>query len=151
MGENWETISNGTTASSVPLSSSSQSIFLRATANVAPSGPYTATFAYSADGGTTFLPLGPPLALNTTWNFFMGYRFAIFNYATVQLGGEVNVPFFQLDEGEGGAVPANSTAGSSGSCGSSGTTGGAGEYEQCGGLGWTGPPVCEPPNMCTCA
>lgn len=38
------------------------------------------------------------------WQYFMGYRFGIFNYATAALGGQVTVGLFQLDSGSGGAV-----------------------------------------------
>jgi hypothetical protein len=34
--------------------------------------------------------------MNETPNFFMGYRFAVFNHATQALGGEVLVESFEL-------------------------------------------------------
>ena len=34
--------------------------------------------------------------MNNAWQFFMGYRFGIFNYATQSLGGSVGVASFQL-------------------------------------------------------
>jgi len=37
-----------------------------------------------------------PLTLNNSWEFFMGYRFGIFNYATQALGGAVTVRSFDL-------------------------------------------------------
>jgi hypothetical protein len=54
-----------------------------------------ATFSYSTDG-TTFTPLGPAFTLGDRPNFFMGYRFAIFNHATAALGGAVTVDRFSL-------------------------------------------------------
>ena len=51
--------------------------------------------SYSTDG-TEFTPLGSSLTLDHTWALFMGYRFAIFNYATQALGGSVKVASFQL-------------------------------------------------------
>ena len=38
------------------------------------------------------MPLGPAFVLNNAWEFFMGYRFGIFNYATQALGGAVTGP-----------------------------------------------------------
>jgi hypothetical protein len=40
--------------------------------------------------------LGPAFTLNNAWQFFMGYRFAVFNYATQALGGAVTVRRFDL-------------------------------------------------------
>jgi hypothetical protein len=31
-----------------------------------------------------------------TWQFFTGYRFGVFNFATTKLGGEVTVKSFEL-------------------------------------------------------
>jgi hypothetical protein len=36
------------------------------------------------------------MTLDKTWAFFMGYRFAIFNYASQALGGSITVSSFQL-------------------------------------------------------
>jgi hypothetical protein len=44
----------------------------------------------------TFTRLGPGFTLGNSWQFFMGYRFGIFNYATSSLGGEVTVRRFDL-------------------------------------------------------
>jgi hypothetical protein len=35
--------------------------------------------------------------MTNAWQFFMGYRFAIFNYATQALGGSVGVSSFSLE------------------------------------------------------
>jgi hypothetical protein len=70
-------------------------IWLRASADIRPGSGRTATFSYSTDG-TTFVPLGPAFVLNNAWEFFMGYRFGIFNYATQALGGAVTVRSFDL-------------------------------------------------------
>jgi hypothetical protein len=37
----------------------------------------------------------------STWQFFMGYRYAIFNYATQALGGEVTVSSFEVTDSLG--------------------------------------------------
>jgi hypothetical protein len=34
--------------------------------------------------------------MDNSWQFFMGYRFALFNYATRALGGAVTIPRFTL-------------------------------------------------------
>jgi hypothetical protein len=34
--------------------------------------------------------------MNNAWQFFMGYRYGIFNYATSSLGGTVTVARFTL-------------------------------------------------------
>src|SRR5688572_14978661 len=46
------------------------------------------TFSYSTDG-SNFTRVGNGFTMNKDWHFFMGYRFAIFNYATASLGGSV--------------------------------------------------------------
>ncbi|MCY0929391.1 family 43 glycosylhydrolase [Streptomyces sp. H27-H1] len=70
-------------------------VWLRVTADIRPDSGRQATFSYSTDG-TTFTPLGPAFTLDNRPNFFMGYRFAIFNYATAALGGAVAVNRFSL-------------------------------------------------------
>ena len=39
---------------------------------------------------------GSAFTLGNAWQFFMGYRFAVFNYATQSLGGAVTVKRFDL-------------------------------------------------------
>ncbi len=34
--------------------------------------------------------------MNNDWRLFMGYRYTIFNYATIPLGGEITVASFAL-------------------------------------------------------
>ena len=52
-------------------------------------------FSYSIDG-TTFVPLGAAPTLDTSRQFFLGYRFGLFSYATRALGGAVTVRRFDL-------------------------------------------------------
>jgi hypothetical protein len=66
---------------------------LRATADIRPGSGRQARFSYSTDG-VTFTALGAALTLNNAWQFFMGYRYAMFNYATQALGGTVTVRAF---------------------------------------------------------
>lgn len=54
-----------------------------------------ATFYYSYDG-VEWTPFGTELEMRYTIPHFMGYRFAIFNYATKQLGGYVDVDYFKF-------------------------------------------------------
>jgi beta-xylosidase len=106
MNGDWSTRSTGSVQASAGVSGGS--VYLRATADIKPGGTGRATFSYSTDGAT-FSTIGPAFAMNTTWNFFMGYRFAIFNHATSSLGGKVSVPFFQLDAGSGSKPPTGTT------------------------------------------
>lgn len=70
-------------------------MWLRLVADVRPGSGRQGTFFYSTDG-STFTPLGPAHSMNNTWQFFMGYRFAIFNFATAALGGAVHVDSFSV-------------------------------------------------------
>ncbi|MFI7542180.1 family 43 glycosylhydrolase [Actinoplanes sp. NPDC049599] len=89
----WTTTGTGAEAAGAAVSGGT--IWLRATANIQPGAGRTATFSYSTNG-STFTTLGPAFTLNNNWQFFMGYRFGIFNYATQALGGSVTVPRFDL-------------------------------------------------------
>ena len=55
----------------------------------------TARFFYSLDG-STWHSIGKPLKMRYTLPHFMGYRFAIFNYASLTPGGHVDVDHFRL-------------------------------------------------------
>jgi len=164
MGGGWTTINTGSTVASQSISGGT--IWLRVVANLAPSGSKNAQFSYSTDG-SKFNNLGPAYGFNTTWNFFLGYRAGIFNYATSSTGGSVTVQEFQLDTGSGTApspVPgggSSTTATSStGTTTTSSTTttttttststtsaptGGSCSalYGQCGGSGYSGPTCCS--------
>ena len=55
-----------------------------------------ATFYYSTDG-KTFRQLGSDFRMQFDYRrFFMGTRFAIFNYATKTLGGYIDVDYYHL-------------------------------------------------------
>jgi beta-xylosidase len=56
-----------------------------------------ATFSYSLDG-KTWTPIGDTLHMRYTMPHFMGYRFALFNYATKQVGGSADFDFFHMGE-----------------------------------------------------
>lgn len=64
-----------------------------------------ATFFYSYNG-TDWTEFGIKLTMRYTIPHFMGYRFAIFNYATKQTGGYVDVDFFRFaDKLTGNTTP----------------------------------------------
>ncbi|KAL2754848.1 glycoside hydrolase family 43 protein [Sodiomyces alcalophilus JCM 7366] len=107
-GENrWTSTSNGTVvaeAQGVDLSSvatGESDLWLRVEADVTPNfqnpgGENTAWFSYSLDG-EDFVPLvSGGWALHNRWEFFMAFRFAVFNYATEELGGSIKVKEFDL-------------------------------------------------------
>ncbi|WP_329101946.1 family 43 glycosylhydrolase [Micromonospora sp. NBC_01699] len=93
MDSNWNTTSTGTEVASAAVSGGR--IWLRASADIRPGAGRQASFSYSTDG-VTFTPLGNALTLANNWQFFMGYRFAMFNHATQSLGGAVTVRRFSL-------------------------------------------------------
>ncbi|TRM65535.1 glycosyl hydrolase [Schizophyllum amplum] len=97
MDASWDTNSTGTTVESASISGGT--VWLRVYADVMPGGSNTARFSYSTDG-TSFTGIGEDFTMGTSWEFYMGYRFGIFNYATTDLGGSVTVASFTLDAGE---------------------------------------------------
>ncbi|HWS35556.1 MAG TPA: family 43 glycosylhydrolase [Actinoplanes sp.] len=95
MNSSWATTGTGTEAAGATVTGGR--IWLRATADIRPGAGRTATFSYSTDG-TTFTRLGPAFTLNNAWQFFMGYRFGVFNHATRALGGTVTVNQFTVTQ-----------------------------------------------------
>ncbi|WP_144126508.1 family 43 glycosylhydrolase [Catellatospora sichuanensis] len=93
MDGSWNTTGTGTENASAAISGGR--IWLRANADIRPGSGRQARFSYSTDG-TNFTSLGSAFTLNNAWQFFMGYRFGIFNYATQALGGSVTVSRFDL-------------------------------------------------------
>lgn len=57
----------------------------------------TAQFYYSLDG-KNWNSIGKSLKMTYTIPHFMGYRFALFNYATQQIGGYVDVDYLHVSE-----------------------------------------------------
>jgi beta-xylosidase len=55
----------------------------------------TAHFFYSLDG-KRWQPIGTPLKMSYTLPHFMGYRFALFNYATKAAGGHADFDYFRI-------------------------------------------------------
>ncbi|MDR8413722.1 family 43 glycosylhydrolase [Nonomuraea sp. 3-1Str] len=93
MNTSWQTTGTGTEAASANISGGR--LWLRVSADIRPGSGRQARFSYSTDG-STFVSLGPAFTLNNAWQFFMGYRYGIFNYATQSLGGAVTVRRFDL-------------------------------------------------------
>jgi beta-xylosidase len=93
MDSSWNT--TGTGAEQASANVSGGRIWLRVNADIRPGSGRQARFSYSTDG-TTFTTLGPGFTLNNAWQFFMGYRYGIFNHATQALGGAVTVRRFDL-------------------------------------------------------
>jgi len=56
-----------------------------------------ADFYYSLDG-KTWNPLGTQLKMAYTIPHFMGYRFALFNYATKASGGYADFDYFRISD-----------------------------------------------------
>ncbi|WP_180270824.1 family 43 glycosylhydrolase [Sporanaerobium hydrogeniformans] len=63
-----------------------------------------AYFYYSLDG-TNWSEIGSELQLEYTLPHFMGYRFALFNYATKTTGGYVDFDYFRIEEQASGIQP----------------------------------------------
>jgi len=89
----WATTSTGTEAASSPITGTT--IWLRATLDARPGSGRQGKFSYSTDG-TTFTSIGPAYTLNSDWQFYPGYRYGIFNFATSALGGSVMIKSFEL-------------------------------------------------------
>jgi beta-xylosidase len=56
-----------------------------------------ANFFFSLDG-KTWKPIGTQLKMTYTLPHFMGYRFALFNFATKNSGGSADFDFFYIDD-----------------------------------------------------
>ncbi|KAF3939183.1 Beta-xylosidase [Dactylella cylindrospora] len=93
MDTTWNTVSAGAEAASASISGGK--VWLRIRADIRPGGTRTAIFSYSTNG-SSFTNLGGGLVLNNDWQFFIGYRFGIFNYATKSLGGSVKIDEFSM-------------------------------------------------------
>lgn len=160
MDSSWNPQSEGSEVAGVDLPSSTTQIWLRVAADIHPSPKDTAQFAYSTDG-KTFTSIGSSYTLNNAWEFFMGYRYAIFNYATQSQGGSVVLNAFTMDDETGlsGAAPTTSVASTPTSSSSTSSTikttsapttsvSTQSKYGQCGGNGYAGPTVCPAGSSC---
>lgn len=95
----WKTLSTGSVSASATLPSGTTEVWFKVQADITPAfGTNTqreTTFWYSTDG-TNFTQLGSAFKLINDWQFFTGFRFAVFNFATKALGGSVTVKSFDL-------------------------------------------------------
>ncbi len=110
LDEKWNTKNLGTETASLTINDQKnetdnennavKKIWLRIDADVrtTPEGG-TANFYYSTDG-KQFNALGNRFVMKREWNYFLGYRFGIFNYATQSLGGAVIVNSFEVRKGD---------------------------------------------------
>jgi beta-xylosidase len=91
---NWKTLSRGKRSKALHLGPRTQKrVWLRLSLDTRPTGDVNGQASYSFDG-VRFSDLGKPFKLDKDWRYFMGYRFAIFNYAEKSLGGSVRVVSF---------------------------------------------------------
>ena len=81
-------------AASIPLNQST--VYLKAECNFTDKKDL-AGFFYSLDG-KSWLPIGTPLKMAYTIPQFIGYRFALFNYATKNTGGFADFDYFRITE-----------------------------------------------------
>ncbi|KAK4120307.1 glycoside hydrolase family 43 protein [Parathielavia appendiculata] len=97
----WTTSSTGRVAATGPTVSNTQDVWLIIEADITPafgtSTERTTTFAYSIDGGKSFVRFGPAVVMTNSWRYFSGYRFGVFNFATKALGGAIKVKSFQME------------------------------------------------------
>ncbi|KFZ20966.1 hypothetical protein V502_02960 [Pseudogymnoascus sp. VKM F-4520 (FW-2644)] len=93
MTSTWATSSTGSEVASETISG--DRVWLRIYADIHVGSGKEASFYYSSDG-QNFKKMGS-LVLGSSWQFFPGYRYAIFNFATKALGGEVQVESFTVD------------------------------------------------------
>ncbi|KAG7285207.1 hypothetical protein NEMBOFW57_009828 [Staphylotrichum longicolle] len=89
------TLDLGTLKQAVPLPAGTKKVWFRASMDARASGDHKARFEYSLDGAA-FVAVGGVYDLYTGWAFFLGYRWAVFNYATKALGGSVGVASFTV-------------------------------------------------------
>jgi beta-xylosidase len=90
----WQTISTGTVIANATLTT--KKVWLRTNMNAMPSSNKQAAFSYSTDG-KSFKTLGQPFVMNTGYQYFTGYRYGIFNFATKALGGSIKVLSFDSE------------------------------------------------------
>jgi beta-xylosidase len=143
------------------VASGESDIWLRITADVTPtfggsSNANQAQLSFSTDG-TNFSQLGGNYALHNRWEFFVAFRFGVFNFATKALGGTVKVKEFRIENpssplpgtnnpppaSSASSAPPTSTQAPPSSSQPQPTGACAAMWGQCGGEGWTGPKCCS--------
>jgi beta-xylosidase len=93
----WTTSSTGSEMASVPITYIGDGkLWLRAYVDVQPGLAVNVGYFFYSFDEINYVELGN-LTLNTNWEFFLGYRYGIFNFATLELGGSVDVVAFSVD------------------------------------------------------
>ncbi|KAI1867666.1 hypothetical protein JX265_007468 [Neoarthrinium moseri] len=99
LNDDWTTKSKGTVAATGPTLTAS-TVYLRIVADITPAlnlNPVReGVFSYSLDG-QNWTQLGGSFLLRNSYTFFMGYRFAAFNFATKALGGQATLRSFSME------------------------------------------------------
>ncbi|KAL4789333.1 putative xylosidase/glycosyl hydrolase [Aspergillus venezuelensis] len=97
VSQDWEVVSKGSVRADTALALAHQRVWLRIRANISaactdrPEGELRqASFYYSCDG-SNFTRLGAEFTLDQSGLGWLGYRFAVFNFATRELGGQLVV------------------------------------------------------------
>jgi hypothetical protein len=83
--DSWATVSTGYVSASQAVSVGK--IWLRLSMDARANGDNLARF-YSSKDGSSFQQLGGTLTLDNTFDYFIGYRYAIFDFATRALAPE---------------------------------------------------------------
>ena len=91
-----------TEVASAPLTQNT--VYLRVDCNFA-NQTDKATFYYSTNG-TSWTALGNTLQMSFDLTHFVGYRFALFNYATKTAGGSVDFDYFKIGSSISNLLPA---------------------------------------------
>jgi beta-xylosidase len=84
----------GEEVATIPLNKNT--VYFKAACNFADKKD-TANFFYSLDGNN-WMALGTPLKMAYTIPQFIGYRFALFNYATKNIGGFADFDYFRIED-----------------------------------------------------
>ncbi|KAH6621067.1 hydrolase-like protein [Chaetomium sp. MPI-SDFR-AT-0129] len=93
------TLDLGAVTDRVEIPLDTESVWFRVGMDARADGTHLATFGYrvGAEEDGEFTALGGEYELYTGWAFFLGYRFALVNYATQALGGSVDVLRFATE------------------------------------------------------
>ncbi|KAL2211730.1 Arabinanase/levansucrase/invertase [Sarocladium strictum] len=97
LDSDYKTISRGTVAETGPSVKCNKEVWFRVDADVTPAfglAPVREAHFYFSLDGETWEQLGT-FVLHNRWQWFTGFRFAAFNFATEELGGEVVVKSFE--------------------------------------------------------
>ncbi|KAK5114859.1 hypothetical protein LTR62_002016 [Meristemomyces frigidus] len=96
--DKWATVNKGVQVATQVLPAGTSCIWLQTEGDFRspPTGTLLTSFAYSLDG-RAFTTFGGSFRLATDWQFFQGYRFAVFNFARKALGGWVTLRSLRVD------------------------------------------------------